>query len=303
MILREGLLYRIVCYRVSYICINVYAPNSPTDRVRTWKDLTLAIQHCMRLQIWGDARILLCGDFNIMDSEMDCTTASSVISSQENMVWSEILDMLVCKDLWGYIGGHTLRYTYHSRSHKKVMSRLDRCYYSHVSALSADSKMWIDATVLLSDHNPLLVSLKEVDWNLCVPSSLPRISLRVNHSWMQTLLFKTKIQSLIQYVLSLKVPACMKWECLVVKLQDVIRDCGKVFAKILNSTKYEAQKLISLLSEKMDSGQLLSEGEYAHLCQAHKCLEVIENQAIQSSKVRARCTEVNDLHANSKCFF
>ncbi|KAH7353105.1 hypothetical protein KP509_19G078400 [Ceratopteris richardii] len=194
-------------------------------------------------------------------------------------------------------------YTYHSRSHKKAMSRLDRCYYSHVSALSADSKMWIDATVLLSDHNPLLVSLKEAEWNLCVPSSLPRIPLRVNHSWMQTLLFKTKIQSLIQYVLSLKVSACMKWECLVAKLQDVIRDCGKVFAKILNSAKYEAQQLISYLSEKVDSGQLLSEGEYAHLCKAHKCLEVIENQAIQSSKVRARCIEVNDLHANSKCFF
>ncbi|KAH7415894.1 hypothetical protein KP509_14G064500 [Ceratopteris richardii] len=108
----------------------------------------------------GDARILLCGDFNMVDFEKDCTTASSVISSQENMVWREILDMLMCKDLWGYIGGHTLRSTYHSRSHKKAMSRLDRCYYSHVPALSEASKMWVDATVLLSDHNPLVISLK-----------------------------------------------------------------------------------------------------------------------------------------------
>ncbi|KAH7443350.1 hypothetical protein KP509_02G030600, partial [Ceratopteris richardii] len=176
----------------SYICINVYAPNSPADRVKTWKDLALAIQHCIYLQIWTDARILLCGDFNMVDSKMDCTTPSSVISSQEDMVWSGILDMLRCKDLWDCIGGHTLRYTYHSRSHKKAMSRLDRCYYSHVFMLSAASKMWVDATVLLSDHNPLLVSLKEVGWNVCIPFSLPRIPLRVDHSWMQTLLFKSK---------------------------------------------------------------------------------------------------------------
>ncbi|KAH6558348.1 hypothetical protein KP509_1Z068400 [Ceratopteris richardii] len=239
----------------------------------------------------------------MVDSEMDCTTPSYVISSQESVVWSGILDMLRCKDMWGYIGGHTLRYTYHSRSHKKAMSRLDRCYYSHVYELSAASKMWVDATVLLSDHNPLLVSLREVGWNLCTPFSLPRIPLRINHSWMQTLPFKSKVQSLIQHVLLLKVSACMKWEFLVTKLREVIRDCGKTFSRILNSTKFEAQHLISLLSEKVDSGQQLSEEEYAHLCKAHKCLEVIENQAIQSSKVRARCTEVNDWHANSKCFF
>ncbi|KAH7291617.1 hypothetical protein KP509_29G024700 [Ceratopteris richardii] len=216
------------------------------------------------------------------------------------MVWSEILDMLTCKDLWGYIGGHTLRYTYHSRSHKKAMRR---CYYSYVSALSEASKMWVDATVLLSDHNPLLISLKEVDWNLCVPFGLPRIPLRVNHSWMQTLMFKSKVQFLVQHVLSLSVSACMKWEFLVAKLQDVIRDCGKFYSEILTFAKYEAEQLISLMSKKVDSGQVLFDEEYTHLCKAHKCLEVIENQAIQSSKVRARCTEVNDLHANSKCFF
>ncbi|KAH7446564.1 hypothetical protein KP509_01G062200 [Ceratopteris richardii] len=57
------------------------------------------------------------------------------------------------------------------------------------------------------------------------------------------------------------------------------------------------------MTEKVDSGQLLSERDHAQLCDAYKCLHLIENNAIQSSKVRARCMEVNDLHANSKCFF
>ncbi|KAH7431644.1 hypothetical protein KP509_08G058200 [Ceratopteris richardii] len=57
------------------------------------------------------------------------------------------------------------------------------------------------------------------------------------------------------------------------------------------------------MAERVDSGHLLSQGEYAQFCKAYKCLELIENQAIKSSKVRARCTKVNDLHANSKCFF
>ncbi|KAH7307395.1 hypothetical protein KP509_22G057000 [Ceratopteris richardii] len=43
--------------------------------------------------------------------------------------------------------------------------------------------------------------------------------------------------------------------------------------------------------------------EYRPLCDAYRCLQLIENNAIQSSKVRARCMEVNDPHANSKCFF
>ncbi|KAH7306700.1 hypothetical protein KP509_22G026000 [Ceratopteris richardii] len=239
----------------------------------------------------------------MVDSNIDCTTTFSVMSSQEGILWNELLSMLNCKDLWGYIGGHTLRFTYHSRSHKKAMSRLDRCYYSQVSTLNAASKMWVDATVLLSDHNHLLVALKEVDWNSCIPFNVPRIPLRINHSWMQTSLFKSKVQSQIQHVLSLSVIACMKWDFLVAKSQDVIRDCGIVFAKILNSAKHEAQHLISLMAEKVDSRKLLSAGEYEQFGKAYKCLELIENQAFKSSKITARCTEVNDLHANSKFFF
>ncbi|KAH7293339.1 hypothetical protein KP509_28G021500 [Ceratopteris richardii] len=186
------IIVHLMLHGTSFVCINVYAPNSPAERMKTWKELVLSIQYCMQLQIWGEARILLCGDFNMVESEVDCTTTSSVMSSQESASWNEILNMSNCKDLWGYIGGHTLRYTFHSRSHRKAMSKLERCYYSHVYTLKAISKMWIDATVLLFDHNPLLISLEEVDWKSCIPRNLPRIPLRVNHSWMQTSLFKSK---------------------------------------------------------------------------------------------------------------
>ncbi|KAH7424851.1 hypothetical protein KP509_11G028300 [Ceratopteris richardii] len=82
-----------------------------------------------------------------------------------------------------------------------------------------------------------------------------------------------------------------------------MRDCGKFFSKIVNSAKCEAQQLIYTMTEKVDAGIVLSDNEYFHLCKAYKCLEFIENQAIQASKVKARCVEVNDMHANSKCFF
>ncbi|KAH7352701.1 hypothetical protein KP509_19G059100 [Ceratopteris richardii] len=199
--------------------------------------------------------------------------------------------MLNCKDLWGYIGGHTLRYTFHSRSHKAAMSRLDRCYYSHIASLSAASRMWIDATMLLSDHNPLLISLKEVDWNACIPTGLSRVPLRVNHSWLKTYLFKSKVSP------------CMKWDFFVTKMQEVIRDCGKLFSKTLQSARIEAENIISLMTDKIDCGHILAGEEYDRLCKAYRCLEVLENHAIQASKVKARCMEVNDLHANSKCFY
>ncbi|KAH7279079.1 hypothetical protein KP509_37G004300 [Ceratopteris richardii] len=115
-----------------YFCINVYAPNSLMERVKTWKDLLHALQSGAKLQVWNYAHILMCGDFNMVDADVDCISASSVISLQENVIWSEILDFLNCKNLWGYIGRHTLRYTFHSRSHRKAMSRLDKGYYSHV---------------------------------------------------------------------------------------------------------------------------------------------------------------------------
>ncbi|KAH7302406.1 hypothetical protein KP509_23G070900 [Ceratopteris richardii] len=234
---------------------------------------------------------------------MDCTTSASLISSQENSIWNEVLDFLNCKDLWGYIGGHTIRYTFHSRSHRKAMSRLDRCYYSHTSLLNAVSTMWVDATALLSDYNPLLVSLRGVEWNSCVPDKFHRIPLRVNLAWLQTSMFKASVEKLIFRVLSLKASPCMKWEFLVAGMQDVIRDCGKYFANILRAAKGEVEHLILLMTEKVDSGQLLSERDHAKLCDAYRCLHLIENNAIRSSKVRARCMEVNDLHANSKCFF
>ncbi|KAH7280123.1 hypothetical protein KP509_37G053000 [Ceratopteris richardii] len=86
-------------------------------------------------------------------------------------------------------------------------------------------------------------------------------------------------------------------------MQDVIRECGKYFANLLRTARVGAEHLIVSMSEKVDSGDLLSENEYARLCDAYRCLHLIESNAIQSSKVKARCTKVNDLHANSECFF
>ncbi|KAH7429177.1 hypothetical protein KP509_09G034000 [Ceratopteris richardii] len=203
------LILHLTLQAISYICINVYAPNSPMERVRTWENLLRAIHSCVRLQVWADARILLCGDFNMVDADMDCTTPASLISSQENSIWREVLGFLNCKDLWGYIGGHTIHYTFHSRSHRKAMSRLDRCYYSHTSLLNVVSTMWVDATVFLSDHNPLLVSLCRVEWNSCIPDKFHRIPLRVNLAWLQTSMFEASVEKLILRVLSLKASPCI----------------------------------------------------------------------------------------------
>ncbi|KAH6555777.1 hypothetical protein KP509_1Z228900, partial [Ceratopteris richardii] len=159
------LIMHILMHEVSYICINVYAPNTPMERVKTWESILQVVRSSEHLQLWKNAHIVMSGDFNMVEADTDCTTAPSLISSREKGLWNEILDSLKCKDLWGYIGGHSIRYTFHSRSHKKAMSRLDRCYYSHVSVLSPASKMWIDATMLLSDHSPLLVHLANSNWS------------------------------------------------------------------------------------------------------------------------------------------
>ncbi|KAH7440303.1 hypothetical protein KP509_04G100400 [Ceratopteris richardii] len=154
---------------ISYICINVYAQNSPLERVKTWENILQAVRSSEQLQLWDNACILMCRDFNMVERDTYCTTSPSLISSREKRSWSEILDSLNCKDLWGFIGGHMLRYTFHSKSHRKTMSRLDRCYYSHTSTLSPVSKLWIDSTILLSDHNPLLLSLCDSNWTACIP--------------------------------------------------------------------------------------------------------------------------------------
>ncbi|KAH6558748.1 hypothetical protein KP509_1Z047500 [Ceratopteris richardii] len=258
----------------SYICMNVYAPNSPLERVRTWKNILQAVRSCEQLQVWDNARIMMCGDFNMVERATDCTTAPSLMSLQENRFWSEILDSLNFKDLWGFIGGHTLRYTFHSRSHKKAMSRLDRCYYSHTSTLSPVSKMWIDATILLSDHNPFLLSLYDSNWTACIPDKLHRIPLRINHAWIRTTVFKAKVDDLIQEVLALKFSASLIWEALVVGMQGVIRDCGKYFSNVLGAAKVEAQHIILSLTEKVDMGILLSLKEYSRLCDAYNCLHI-----------------------------
>ncbi|KAH7430486.1 hypothetical protein KP509_08G000900 [Ceratopteris richardii] len=276
---------------VSFIYINVYAPSTPAQRVKTWNLLVQYIHEYilheyMKLEVWRDSHVMLCGDFNMVDSEEDCTTMSSLLALQEKEIWKELLDVLNCKDLWGIIGGHTLRYTFHSRSHKTAMSRLGRCYYSHTYTLNAASTMWIDATMLLSDHNPLLINLRDFHWESNIPYNLTRIPLRVNHAWCQTSLFKSKVDLLNQRITSWNVSACMKWEALVVGMQGVIRDCGKYFIVTLTKAKVEAERMVCLITKKVDSGQLLSELGYMRLCDAYRCLQLIENNAIQSSKVR-----------------
>ncbi|KAH7431085.1 hypothetical protein KP509_08G029200 [Ceratopteris richardii] len=163
--------------------------------------------------------------------------------------------------------------------------------------------MSIDATMLLSDHNPLLINLCDSHWELNIPKNLRKIPLRLNHAWLQTSVFKSKVHDLIQQVLSLQFPACMKWETLVVGMQEVIRECGKYFTVTLAKARVEAERVVFCMTEKVDSGLILSEAEYVQLCDAYRCLQVTENNAIQCLKVQARCSEVNDLHASSKCFF
>ncbi|KAH7281705.1 hypothetical protein KP509_36G059500 [Ceratopteris richardii] len=297
------IILHLLVQKIPYICINVYAPNSPMERVKTWKNLLHAFHLCARLQEWSSGRILMCGDFNMVDVDTDFTTPSSFISTQESLIWNEIVEALNCRDLRRLIGRHTLRYTFHSRSHRNAMSRLDRCYYSHVSTLHTTSTMWIDAMVLLSYQNPILISLQESDWNICIPDKLHRIPMRLNHAWFKTSVFKSRVEDLIQQALTLKTSACMKWEFIVSHMQDVIRECGKYFVNVLKTAKVGAEHIIVLMSEKIDSGELLSERDYNRLCDAYRCLQLIENNAIESSKARAKCVEVNDLHANSKCFF
>ncbi|KAH7302241.1 hypothetical protein KP509_23G062000 [Ceratopteris richardii] len=297
------LIVHILLCGIPYICINVYAPNSPAERAKTWENIMQAIRSCERLHLWENTCIIMCGDFNMVETESDCTTVPSLISSREKWLWNEILDSLKCKDLWGFIGGHTIRYTFHSRSHRKAMSRLDRCYYSHISTLSHTSKMWIDATMLLSDHSPLLMLLIDSDWTANIPGKFHRIPLRVDHAWMQTAMFKSKVDNLIQQVLALKLSASLKWEAMVLGMQDVIRDCGKHFSKVLKAAKDEAKHVILSLTERVDMGHFLSHKDYSRLCDAYRCLQFVENKAIESAKVRARCMDVNDLHASSRCFF
>ncbi|KAH7373070.1 hypothetical protein KP509_17G035600 [Ceratopteris richardii] len=296
------LIIHLLLHEAPYIYINVYAPNSPMERAKTWENILQAVRSCERLQLWDNARIMMCGDFNMVEIDTDCTIAPS-ISSKEKWLWNEMFASLNYKDLWGYIGGHTLRYTFHCRSHRKAMSRLDMCYYSHISALSPVSKMWVDATMLLSDHNPILLSLFDSNWTASIPDRHSRIPLRLNHVWIQTSVFKAKVDDLIQQVLALKLSTSLKWEALVVGMHDVIRDCGKYFSNVLKAAKVEAEHVILSLTEKVDMGHLLSERDYSRFSNAYRCLHFAENNAIHSAKVRARCVDVNDLHAISKCFF
>ncbi|KAH7433733.1 hypothetical protein KP509_07G083200 [Ceratopteris richardii] len=115
-------------------------------------------------------------------------------------------------------------------------------------------------------------------------------------------MFKAKVDDLIMQVLASKFSASLKWEALVVGMKDVIRDCGKYFSNVLKGAKVEAEHVISL-TEKVDMGFLLDQREYLRLCDAYRCLHFAENNAIHFAKVRARCMEVNDLQASSKCFF
>lgn len=101
--------------------LNVYAPNSPSERRGLWDELATVLPQ--------DCRWILAGDWNVVENPVDKSNVDGrILSGAEKISFHQLLAGLEVSD--SFDNSNAIRYTWDNRrrDNKRVLARLDRFY-------------------------------------------------------------------------------------------------------------------------------------------------------------------------------
>lgn len=116
----RGLFINIVWECTSLTIGNIYGFNSAAPRTLFWEWMGEIV-----LEVPSG---LLCGDFNMVESTVDSATNAGIMQTGEAIVWADTANKLNLQDLWLLHQPQGPGYTFHSVSHTRAWSRLERVY-------------------------------------------------------------------------------------------------------------------------------------------------------------------------------
>ncbi|KAH7284150.1 hypothetical protein KP509_34G041600 [Ceratopteris richardii] len=107
--------------------------------------------------------------------------------------------------------------------------------------LHDNAKAMVDAICLLCDHKPFSVLFYDFDWHRIVLETLKKIPLHVNNVWLKSPFFRHKMTTLLDEIQGKSYSACLKWEFLIISMQDIIRECGTHYGRVVILARKKAE--------------------------------------------------------------
>lgn len=133
----------------------------------------------------------------MVESQSHSSTVAGLMQAGESNAWSVTLNNLKMHDLWLQNHSNAARYTFHSTSHHRAWSRLDRVYSLQLEWLPAICDMQVQYQMHLSDHSPLVVNLQHYDWESSMSGLINKRPLMVNNLLLSHTLFKSLVYNLV----------------------------------------------------------------------------------------------------------
>lgn len=134
--------------------LNIYAPNSPSERRVLWDELAATLPH--------DCRWVLGGDWNVVESREDKSSVDgNVLAGTEWVSFQQLIGGLEVTDPFDRTSA--IKYTWDNRrkDSKRVLARLDRIYaFVNPSGDPSQAEYHIRSDCGHSDHLPVWRSLE-----------------------------------------------------------------------------------------------------------------------------------------------
>lgn len=226
---------------------------------------------------------IICGDFNMVEDNRDTATCVGIMLAQEKHAWSMVMTQLRLHDIWRICHANAPGYTYHSVSHARAWSRLDRIYIVGMDSLPPSCDMTICSAMHISDHWPLMMQLHKYDWKAAMVGMCTNRPLMINNLHISHVLFKSYVLNLVDHMQAMPHAPLGKWLYFITKMQNVIHICQKTFAQRSKKHVQSAKDIVSNL-QNVGSTRQLSEIEECALASHIKIL--IDNDSTEATKAQ-----------------
>ena len=136
-----------ICYEGQVLwLVGVYASNVSQERKLLWRSLNSLLDN-------GRPGFLM-GYFNVCFVINKSTFIHSIMDGPEAQEWGYFETKVMLRDVWKWIKGDELGYTFQSTQYKDTWSRLDRIYVMHTEGFLPYISGSYRSTK--SDHFPLI---------------------------------------------------------------------------------------------------------------------------------------------------
>jgi len=279
---------------VSFMLINIYAPNQESQQIRFYKDLFQLLQN---EGIHNDCKIIMGGDFNIiMQTSLDKQGGNIALKEKSLEQVDKIMSDLDLQDIWRVKNPDRKRYTWR-QNRPRIQCRLD---YWIISDQLHDSVDNVDILPSIrSDHSAIYLKLKTTEgdqrgkgyWKL-------NVSLLQEEDYVKGMV--ENFAKWMEEYIEIK-DKRVKWEIMKYNIRKFSRKYSKKKAEERKDKQNELQTNLKLAEEELDGG--FSEEKQAQYESIKRELEELDSRITEGLIVRSRIRWHEEGEKSTSYFF